>query len=60
MSDQQLSDLNSQLILAQAETANALARYTQYKSIIDSGPDNAVRNATIPSKKASGQQRRPQ
>ena len=48
MSEQKLSDLNSQLILAQAETANALARYTQYKSIIDSGPD-AVRNATIPS-----------
>ena len=53
MSDQQLSDLNSQLIVAQADTANALARYTQYKSIIDSGPENAVRNATIPSDKAN-------
>ena len=53
MSEQQLSDLNSQLILAQADTANALARYTQYKSIIDSGPENAVRNATIPSDKAN-------
>ena len=29
------------------------ARYTQYKSIIDSGPDNAVKNATIPSDKAN-------
>ena len=53
MSDQQLSDLNSQLIVAQADTANALARYTQYKSIIDSGPENAVKNATIPSDKAN-------
>ena len=53
ISDQQLSDLNSQLILAQAETANALARYTQYKSIIDSGPENAVKNATIPTDKAN-------
>lgn len=48
MSEQQLSDLNSQLILAQAETANTLARYDQYKSIVDSGPENAVKNATIP------------
>ena len=53
MSDQQLSDLNAQLIVAQADTANALARYTQYKSIIDSGPENAVKNATIPSDKAN-------
>ena len=49
ISEQQLSDLNSQLILAQAETANAFGRYSQFKSIIDSGPENAVRNATIPS-----------
>ena len=53
MSEQQLSDLNSQLILAQADTANAPARYNQYKSIIDSGPDNAVKNATIPTEKGS-------
>lgn len=53
MSDQQLSDLNSQLILAQADTANALARYTQFKSIIDSGPQNAVKNATVPIEKGS-------
>ncbi|WP_394892646.1 polysaccharide biosynthesis tyrosine autokinase [Mesorhizobium sp. AaZ16] len=49
ISEQQLSDLNSQLILAQADTANALGRYSQFKSIVDSGPENAVRNATIPS-----------
>ena len=49
ISEQQLSDLNSQLILAQAETANAFGRYSQFKSIIDSGPENAVKNATIPS-----------
>jgi polysaccharide biosynthesis transport protein len=48
VSEQQLSDLNNQLILAQAETANALARYNQYSSIIDSGEENAVRNAIIP------------
>lgn len=53
MSEQQLSDLNSQLILAQADTANASARYNQFKAIIDSGPDNAVNNATIPTEKGS-------
>jgi succinoglycan biosynthesis transport protein ExoP len=51
ISDQQLSDLNNQLILSQADTANALARYNQFKAIIDSGPDNAVKNATIPTEK---------
>ncbi|TAM97730.1 MAG: polysaccharide biosynthesis tyrosine autokinase, partial [Rhizobiaceae bacterium] len=54
LSDQQLSDLNKQLILAQADTANARARYFQFKAIVDSGPDNAVRNATIPVNKDSG------
>lgn len=53
VSDQQLSDLNSQLILAQADTANALARYNQFKSIVDSGPENAVKNATVPIEKGS-------
>lgn len=55
ISEQQLTDLNSQLILAQAETANARARYNQFKSIIDSGPENAVRNATIPSDQPNSQ-----
>ena len=55
MSEQQLSDLNKQVILAQADTANALARYNQFKAIVDSGPENAVKNATIPQEKgASG------
>ena len=53
LSDQQLSDLNKQLILAQADTANAHARYMQFKAIVDSGPDNAVKNATIPTDKDS-------
>lgn len=50
MSEQQLSDLNSQLIVAQADTASASARYNQFKSIVDLGADNAVNNATISSK----------
>ncbi|KAA0691453.1 chain-length determining protein [Neorhizobium sp. P12A] len=49
MSEQQLADLNKQLIIAQADTASASARYNQFKSIIDQGPDNAVNNATISS-----------
>jgi succinoglycan biosynthesis transport protein ExoP len=53
MSEQQLSDLNSQLILAQADTANAFARYSQFKAIVDAGPDNAVKNATIPQEKGT-------
>ncbi|MFU0504491.1 polysaccharide biosynthesis tyrosine autokinase [Pseudaminobacter sp. NGMCC 1.201702] len=53
ISEQQLADLNSQLILAQADTANALARYSQFKSIIDGGAENAVRNATIPADKGN-------
>jgi len=53
VSDQQLSDLTKQLILAQADTANALARYNQFKSIVDSGPENAVKNATVPIEKGS-------
>ncbi|PWJ82380.1 succinoglycan biosynthesis transport protein ExoP [Pseudaminobacter salicylatoxidans] len=53
MSEQQLSDLNSQVILAQADTANAFARYNQFKAIVDNGPDNAVKNATIPAEKGT-------
>ena len=47
ISEQQLSELNGQLILAQAETARASARYRQFQSIVDSGPENAVQNSTI-------------
>jgi succinoglycan biosynthesis transport protein ExoP len=47
LSAQQLSDLNSQLIVAQADVATASARYNQYRSILDKGPDAAVQNAVI-------------
>ena len=47
VSEQQLSDLNSQLILAQADLATASARYNQYKAIIEAGPKDAVANATV-------------
>ncbi|MBZ9697568.1 polysaccharide biosynthesis tyrosine autokinase [Mesorhizobium sp. B2-3-14] len=49
MSDKQLADLNAQLIVAQADTARASARYQQYKSIVDSGSDNAFKDAAISS-----------
>lgn len=49
MSEQQLADLNSQLIIAQADVASASARYRQYQEIIDKGPESAVENATITS-----------
>ncbi|WP_137929202.1 polysaccharide biosynthesis tyrosine autokinase [Mesorhizobium comanense] len=47
MSDKQLADLNAQLIVAQADTARASARYQQYKQIVDSGSDNAFKDAAI-------------
>lgn len=47
LSTQQLSDLNTQLISAQADVATAAARYNQYKTIIDKGPDAAVQNAVV-------------
>jgi succinoglycan biosynthesis transport protein ExoP len=49
ISDKQLSDLNGQLIVAQADTARAGARYQQYKSIVESGSDNAFKDAAISS-----------
>jgi succinoglycan biosynthesis transport protein ExoP len=49
MSEQQLADLTKQMIVAQADTASAEARYNQFKSITDLGPDSAVKNATISS-----------
>ena len=52
MSEQQLADLNSQLILAQADAASASARYAQFKAIVEQGPDRAVANATIPVQQA--------
>ncbi|MFB9949545.1 polysaccharide biosynthesis tyrosine autokinase [Rhizobium puerariae] len=47
LSAQQLSDLNSQLIVAQADAATASARYNQYKAIVDKGADAAVQNAVV-------------
>jgi polysaccharide biosynthesis transport protein len=47
LSTQQLSDLNSQLIVAQADVATASARFNQYKAIIDKGPEAAVQNAVV-------------
>ncbi len=52
MSEQQLADLNKQLIVAQADSASASARYSQFKSIIDLGPESAVNNAAISSGQA--------
>ncbi|MCM2473486.1 polysaccharide biosynthesis tyrosine autokinase [Rhizobium sp. CG5] len=49
MSEQQLADLSSQLIIAQADAATAGARYRQFKSIIDQGPEGAVKNAVVSS-----------
>ena len=42
MSDQQLSELNSQLIIARADTARAKARYERIKSIIDNHRTDAI------------------
>ena len=50
LSSQQLADLNSQLIIAQADTAQAAARYNQYKAIIDKGSEAAVNNAVVSSR----------
>jgi succinoglycan biosynthesis transport protein ExoP len=54
MSEQQLADLNSQLILAQADVASASARYAQFRAIVEQGPDKAVDNASIPTQQAGG------
>ncbi|PWK75802.1 polysaccharide biosynthesis tyrosine autokinase [Aminobacter sp. AP02] len=47
IAEQQLSDLNAQLTLAQADTAKARARYEQYRTIVESGPQAAVSNSTL-------------
>lgn len=52
IAEQQLSDLNAQLILAQADTAKARARYEQYRIIIESGPEAAVGNSTLSAEEA--------
>ncbi|MBC2773146.1 polysaccharide biosynthesis tyrosine autokinase [Rhizobium sp. AQ_MP] len=47
MSEQQLTDLNSQLTIAQTDVARASARYEQFKSIVDQGASSVARNATV-------------
>ncbi|WP_011580003.1 MULTISPECIES: polysaccharide biosynthesis tyrosine autokinase [Chelativorans] len=47
MADRRLYDLNSQIAIAKADTARASARYRQYQEIVDAGPEEAVRNATV-------------
>lgn len=53
ISDKQLADLNAQLIVAQADTARASARYQQYKTIIESGSENAFKDSAISSDQPS-------
>ncbi|AZO72116.1 MULTISPECIES: polysaccharide biosynthesis tyrosine autokinase [unclassified Mesorhizobium] len=53
ISGKQLSDLNAQLIIAQADTARASARYQQYKAIVDSGSENAFNDSAIASDQPS-------
>lgn len=42
ITDQQLSELNSALIVAQADTAKTKAKYERIKSIVDSGQSDAI------------------
>ncbi|TIS60938.1 MAG: chain-length determining protein, partial [Mesorhizobium sp.] len=53
LSDKQLADLNAQLIVAQADTARASARYQQYKAIVDSGSESAFNDSAIASDQPS-------
>ncbi|CDX26510.1 Succinoglycan biosynthesis transport protein ExoP [Mesorhizobium sp. ORS 3324] len=53
LSGKQLADLNAQLIIAQADTARASARYQQYKAIVDSGSENAFNDSAIASDQPS-------
>lgn len=47
MSEQRLSDLNAQFIVAQSETAGAMARAEQLRRIIEMGPDRAAENLAL-------------
>jgi succinoglycan biosynthesis transport protein ExoP len=49
VSEQQLSELNSQLIVARTETAAAEAKYQRLQSIIDSGQPDAIVAGTLDS-----------
>ena len=58
IADQQLAELSAQLIEAQADTARAMARYEQYRSIVEgrSGGaiEEAIANAVVPSELPPG------
>lgn len=49
VSEQQLSELNSQLILARTETSAAEAKYQRLQSVIDSGQADAIVAGTLDS-----------
>ncbi|TMJ41115.1 MAG: polysaccharide biosynthesis tyrosine autokinase, partial [Alphaproteobacteria bacterium] len=49
LSEQQLSELNSQLILARTETAAAKVKYDRLQSIIDGGQPDAIVAGTLDS-----------
>ncbi len=49
VTEQQLSELNSQLIMARTETAAAEAKYRRLQSIIDSGQPDAIVAGTLDS-----------
>ncbi|MEF0941581.1 AAA family ATPase [Rhizobium sp. BR 362] len=53
LSEEQLSDMSAQLIVARAQSAKALALYNQYKSIVDAGQQSAVDNAATVSNQDS-------
>lgn len=54
ISDKQLSELNSQLVIAQADLAKTEAKYARLKSIIDSGSLNTVVNDALTSQLITG------
>lgn len=47
ISEQRLSEINAQLIIAQSETAGALARYEQFERIVGQGADAAAASLAI-------------
>lgn len=47
ISEQHLADINTQLALAQGETARAAARYRQYEAAISGGPAEAVLSSAV-------------
>lgn len=49
LSEQQLSDLNGQLVLARADTAAAKVKYDRLQSVIDSGQPDAIVAGTLDS-----------